>query len=470
MSRNIVKWCLTAVLVICMYLFMVLSMSFAIDVPGWFGEENQGGGIAITDVNKNDKPDLIVFHIDNPDGGNKGYYRVGFDLDESTNVAKHWSDPLPVESWFGDENAAGDIAVANINNNNDPDLVIFSIDNPDGGNAGYYRVGWDLNKNGQVTKWDKYLAQPLRIPGWFGDESDGGGIALADLNNNKRPDLIVFHVDDRETSGPFGYGFDSNHGYYRIGWDLNEYGEATWGKTDPTEVGGWFGFDSQGGDIAATDIDKNGMMDLIVYHIDNPDGANTGWYRVGWDLNPNTGDVTKWDDPMRINGNFGDQSFGAGIDVLRQYENGANFLYFSLCRVLPSFGVGVIGSGLSEYDDLLICWGGQCRQAMSTSTVSSSNAFISEPVVTTITGTAIIPETPASIPLEENTDRPGMNYKQYTISSPDLCANDCANDPNCKAFTYVKPGARGPNSAPECWLKNGVPNAVSGECCVSGVK
>jgi hypothetical protein len=84
---------------------------------------------------------------------------------------------------------------------------------------------------------------------------------------------------------------------------------------------------------------------------------------------------------------------------------------------------------------------------------------------------AIMP-TPSSISLEPNTDRPGMNYRTLALSSPDpqICANDCANDPNCKAFTYVKPEVRGPNSVPECRLKDGVPDPVSEECCVSGVK
>jgi len=83
----------------------------------------------------------------------------------------------------------------------------------------------------------------------------------------------------------------------------------------------------------------------------------------------------------------------------------------------------------------------------------------------------IPPNTSNAISMEQNTDRPGMNYKSYATSpDPQICANDCANDPNCKAFTYVKPGVRGTNSVPECWLKNGVPNPVSGECCVSGVK
>ena len=83
-----------------------------------------------------------------------------------------------------------------------------------------------------------------------------------------------------------------------------------------------------------------------------------------------------------------------------------------------------------------------------------------------------IAATEPQVSLENNIDRPGMNYKSYFPSSadPQVCATDCANDPNCKAFTYVKPGFRGPNSQPECWLKNGVPDPVSQEYCVSGVK
>jgi len=74
--------------------------------------------------------------------------------------------------------------------------------------------------------------------------------------------------------------------------------------------------------------------------------------------------------------------------------------------------------------------------------------------------------------METNIDRPGMNYNDYPLSSadPQICANDCANDPNCNAFTYVKPGFRGENSDPECWLKNGVPDPVSNEYRISGVK
>ncbi|MEA2045212.1 MAG: PAN domain-containing protein [Euryarchaeota archaeon] len=72
--------------------------------------------------------------------------------------------------------------------------------------------------------------------------------------------------------------------------------------------------------------------------------------------------------------------------------------------------------------------------------------------------------------MENNVDRPGMDYRNFDLSSPDpqLCEQECANDPKCKAFTYVKPGYQGPNA--RCWLKTGVPDPIPAACCISGVK
>src|SRR5262249_36514283 len=56
-----------------------------------------------------------------------------------------------------------------------------------------------------------------------------------------------------------------------------------------------------------------------------------------------------------------------------------------------------------------------------------------------------------------------------------LCQTACETDPNCMAYTYVKPAigpgrlAGKPSKAAWCWLKSGVPSSVASECCVSGV-
>ena len=92
-----------------------------------------------------------MFHIDHPGGGNTGFYRIGWDLDAAGIVTGGWTAPIPIPGWFGTENQGGGIAVADIRGNGRRDLVVFHIDHPGGGNAGFYRIGWDLDLQGIVT-------------------------------------------------------------------------------------------------------------------------------------------------------------------------------------------------------------------------------------------------------------------------------------------------------------------------------
>lgn len=73
--------------------------------------------------------------------------------------------------------------------------------------------------------------------------------------------------------------------------------------------------------------------------------------------------------------------------------------------------------------------------------------------------------------MEFDIDRPGQDFQNFDLSSADpaMCEYACNQNPNCQAWTYVKPNTtQGPN--PRCWLKTGIPGAVSATCCVSGVK
>ncbi|MBI2345900.1 MAG: DUF4382 domain-containing protein [Deltaproteobacteria bacterium] len=115
-------------------------------IPGWFGAHDQGGGIAVADLNGNGIPEILVMHIDNPDGENAGYYRVGTDC--AVGGCAAWGAPIQVPGWFGAHDEGGDIAVADLNGTGIPDLLVMHIDNPDGENAGYYRIGVDCNAGG----------------------------------------------------------------------------------------------------------------------------------------------------------------------------------------------------------------------------------------------------------------------------------------------------------------------------------
>jgi hypothetical protein len=89
---------------------------------------------------------------------------------------------------------------------------------------------------------------------------------------------------------------------------------------------------------------------------------------------------------------------------------------------------------------------------------------------TAIPPTAAPPIPTLSTDMEPDTDRPGMDYKDFDLSAsdPELCRSACFGEAQCLAYTYVKPGAQG--AAAHCWLKSGVPPAQPNACCISGVK
>ena len=87
-------------------------------------------------------------------------------------------------------------------------------------------------------------------------------------------------------------------------------------------------------------------------------------------------------------------------------------------------------------------------------------------------GTArIVGPAPSSVALpagmEANTNRPGSNYRSFDAANAQQCQSTCANEAQCRAWSWVKPAAAGAQG--KCWLKNAVPAASASSCCVSGL-
>ena len=80
------------------------------------------------------------------------------------------------------------------------------------------------------------------------------------------------------------------------------------------------------------------------------------------------------------------------------------------------------------------------------------------------------PSGTVTVKLEHDTDRPGMDYRNFDQPSPDpqLCAAACDAESQCLAFTFVQAGIQGASA--RCWLKSGVPEKTAVPGCVSGVK
>lgn len=74
-----------------------------------------------------------------------------------------------------------------------------------------------------------------------------------------------------------------------------------------------------------------------------------------------------------------------------------------------------------------------------------------------------------AISLEQNMDRMGGDYKGFAVpSDPERCRQACASDAACKAYTYVKPGIKGPEAM--CFLKSSAVASNADTCCVSGMR
>jgi len=239
-----------------------------LEVPGWFSWQNRGSDIAVADLDGDGRPDLIVFQVDSATGQNRGVYRVGRKLNLAGEVTGGWGPWLDVPDWRSWENQGGAVAVADLDGNGRPDLIVLRVDSPAGANGAYYRVGRGLDANGAVTGgWSPWI----KVPDWTFHENQGAGIALADLDGNGRPELVVFAVDN-----PAG----ANRGLYQIGWNVSPAGAVTQGWSDWTTLPGWTFWENQGAGIALADVDGDERPELVLGVVDAPAGANRGFYRV----------------------------------------------------------------------------------------------------------------------------------------------------------------------------------------------
>ena len=81
-------------------------------------------------------------------GANRFCYKIGCDLGTGGS-ATSWSEVV-FAGGLGSENAGGGAAIADINGNGQPDLLLMAIDNPAGANSFQYKIGWDFGAKAYI--------------------------------------------------------------------------------------------------------------------------------------------------------------------------------------------------------------------------------------------------------------------------------------------------------------------------------
>lgn len=277
-----------------------------VELPFLEAKEQQGAGIALFDLDRSEQPSLLVLRVDHADDKNRGYYRVGKYLQTDGTMAGGWSDAIRIPDIFGTQCLGASIAVADLNRNGRPDLLVFAVIRAGEKQEGWCRVGRNLGNDGRVTGgW----GDPVLVPGDFGNESSCPAIALADLDGNGQYDLLVFSMEHREDG--------KNYGSYRVGKRLDRNGQIMGGWGATLEIPGSFGTQSHGASVAVADLKKNGRLDLLVltieHHRDHPLEENRGYYRIGRNLDTTGLATGGWTNPLDVPGWFGCWNQGAGI-------------------------------------------------------------------------------------------------------------------------------------------------------------
>lgn len=228
------------------------------------GHINQGAGVAIGDIDKNGRPDMILMGIDNPKGKNNFWYKVLYDIDENGYYSKESSIlSISAEGW---ENSGGDIALCDLNNNGILDMVLLCTDKPTTAGRAYrwYYVAYDLKPDGHYNSLSSL--NTLKELGFF---YDGAGIDICDINKNGTPDLLMMVYDAPEGENSFRY---------QIAFDLQSNGNYL--SLSPVyEVPG-LGHDGDGAGVAVGDIDNNGTLDILFMALDAPSGKDKFVYEI----------------------------------------------------------------------------------------------------------------------------------------------------------------------------------------------
>jgi len=162
------------------------SWSNYIQVNG-VGDEGSGAGIAIADINNNGTDDIVLMAC-NQNGRDDFRYRIGWDINNS-GVATSWTANYIQVTGVGHNIQGADIVLADVNFDDELDMILMAYDNPNQWNNYRYKIGWSIQNNGRATDWSRYYM----IKG-MGYEGEGAGLAWH--FDNTHGSLLSFMVYD----------------------------------------------------------------------------------------------------------------------------------------------------------------------------------------------------------------------------------------------------------------------------------
>jgi hypothetical protein len=153
----------------------------------------------------------------------------------------------------------------------------------------------------KVTSWQASgWNQPWTEVKGVGNEGQGAGMAIANLDNDLFPEMVLMALDPNEPRFR-----------YQIGWDVGMDGKADQWTGDWKAMRGLpFNGDAEGANVALTKLDEDPRPELVFMAY----FRNKFRYWIGWNVQSN-GEPERWEEPLGPNGEegVGLHADGAGV-------------------------------------------------------------------------------------------------------------------------------------------------------------
>ena len=122
-----------------------------------------GDGADSYDFNGNGTPDYLYAVIAGPENsGNNVFYRIAFDV-SAEGIPKEYGPWIPIWNSIGNLSAGLGVALTELNGNDTPELLVAWVNAPPGEDDDYYRVIWDLAADGKFSSMGDWKEIPGEI-------------------------------------------------------------------------------------------------------------------------------------------------------------------------------------------------------------------------------------------------------------------------------------------------------------------
>lgn len=167
--------------------------------------------------------------------------------------------------------------------------------------------------------------------------------------------------------------------------------------------------------------------------------------------------------------------YGAGSDIVERVE-----VYFvrpvSRAALIKKFSLPQQAAATQKNPDdrLVEYFGGSSLIALTYASGDGSSGvsqvgYYSRQLIASVAGIDV-PAPNRPMQLEEGFALDGTRLTYYPRDSVELCLADCANNPNCKGFAFIKAGTYNPGDSAMCYLLSAVTRKIPAKGHISGIK